>query len=74
MDRPKCDTATGQAEYLLFLCVGSFEGKMESMCENCHLNYSFLCLQLGERSVCYNVFVLAKLRVFFKSQGNVLWF
>lgn len=39
MDRPKYDTATGQAEYLPFFHVGSFEGKMESMCENCHLNY-----------------------------------
>lgn len=39
MDRPKCDTAAGQAVYLCFFCVGSFEGKMESMCESCHLNY-----------------------------------
>lgn len=65
MDRPKCDTTTGQTEYVLFFHVGSFGEKMESMCENCHSIIQFLYLQLGGRSVCYNVFVLAKPRSFF---------
>lgn len=39
MDRPKCDTTTGQAKYILFFHVGSFGEEMESTCENCHLNY-----------------------------------
>lgn len=55
MDRLKCEAATGQAEYLHFFGVDSFVGKMESMCESCHLNYELLYLQLGERSVCCTV-------------------
>lgn len=48
-----------------FFHVGSFGEKMESTCENYNLIVKFLYLRLGERSVCYNVFVLAKPGAFF---------
>lgn len=48
-----------------FFHVGSFGEKMESTYEKCHLIIQFWYLQLGGRSVCYNVFVLAKPRSFF---------